>query len=310
MADEEFTTMSGGGSVTGQDTEAPSTDAELNSVLGDIGASPNNPQNADYPTQEQEEAQKQSTEQPVVQEEQKEMTLEEIMNPQQTTQTPETPQQTETPSTVKTFTEEEYNTALAEVAKKYESIQATIQELETNPYNFASKYLPHLFENFDEGKYVSTKMQEQFGDFKPDANRALVYGTRDWQYKDTQDKLIKEARDLATQSVSSLKEQETQAQQEIEQFKTAKMTELGLAPDVFNPLWDKINTLSSAQVLDIVISSFLDKSSSATVRENIQKNIDRAKEPPPPTSVSHGAPTDKEDPLIGLFGKPEPSTYY
>lgn len=222
-------------------------------------------------------------------------------------------QPTGTPAPIQpqtTFTQADIDRIVAEreieIGKKYEALNAFMEEWKANPYGVMSKSAPHLFQQFDEIGYVNSKLQAEFGEFTPDPAKVYLVGTEDWKYVQRQNALLTEAQDLKNNVVNTVTQNQTQVQESLEQYKTTKAQSLGMTPDAFNSLvWNKVEAMKDNEVLDVIVNSLIAINKLGEVKDNLNRATDISTIPPSPTSVA-GAGTPVADTEIAtiteLFG--------
>ena len=178
--------------------------------------------------------------------------------------------------------------------QKFKHIDTFFEEYQKDPYAFMAKNSPHLFEKFNEQDFIQNKLNEEFGEFRPDPNKVWEYGTPDFQFRERVQELTSQARNYKIEAQSTISNQQNEQTQNEQSFKANKAKELGMDSTTFETkVWNKLKGMDSVSALSALVDAVLINEKLNEKDRNIKEQINLTKGAPSPTAVtSTGVPAE------------------
>lgn len=204
---------------------------------------------------------------------------------------------------------------LARIAE-LESRTAAIEEFEKNPQQFLAKYASAMVkEQFNPIVYVQNKIDEKYSTrdelgnkipFVPDASKALIPGTPDYNYANDLEQFKREAQSYLETADTTLQQQTQEAMQRLDTAKQSVKTKYGMTDDVFNQkIWKKLENIENSMALELMADGIMLKEKLETMQQNIRDGVNRTEVVTSASNLGTNPPVSNPqyDAVVSLFGK-------
>lgn len=193
-------------------------------------------------------------------------------------------QQQQIPATSFEEKEKAYITRIQEL----ENQLVAWEEFKKNPGEFLSRNFPAFMKtSFDPLVYVSKKMEEKWGSFKPDPVEALTIGTPSWSYVQDQQMFLQEAQSMVTTAETQERQLVEEGEKRFREAKERVKAKYNMTEDDFqNMVWTKLERMDNGQALELLSDAIMAIEELKKVKENIKKQSDRSKVPPSVADIS------------------------